>query len=204
MAKATYSGIYCIEGVWPSRYETSARPVIELLADYHEIPTVHRVAISVEQFKDRLREWSGADMSFAILYLWYHGSKGSISPSGDDEVTLKDMGTILAGCCSNCLIHFGSCATLSLDPVEVDKFLKRTGAVAVSGYSQDVGWIEPIALELLYLDCLQTTISESGNQRYIDEKIMRRVMCKLKKRPFPELIKRTHFDLRLAADARRA
>ena len=202
MAKATYSGIYCIEGVWPSRYETSARPVIELLADYHEIPTVHRVAISVDQFKDRLREWSGADMSFAVLYLWYHGSTGAILPSGgDDEVTLKDMGTILAGCCSNCLIHFGSCATLSLDPVEVDEFLKRTGAVAVSGYRKDVGWIEPIALELLYLNCLQTTISESGNQRYIDEKIMRRVLCKLKKAPFPELVERAHFHLRLAADA---
>ena len=201
MAKATYSGIYCIEGVWPSRYETSARPVIELLGDYHEIPTVHRVAIDAAQFRARLQEWRDADMAFAILYLWYHGSKGSISPSGDDEVTLKDMGCILEGVCGNCLIHFGSCATLGLDRKKVDKFLKRTGAVAVSGYRKDVGWIEPIALELLYLNCLQTTISESGNQRYIDEKIMRRVLCKLKKAPFPELVERAHFHLRLAADA---
>ena len=195
MAKATYSGIYCIEGVWPSRCETSARPVIELLGDYHEIPTVHRVAISADQFKARLQEWSGVEMSFAILYLWYHGWAGSISPSSYDEVTLEDMGSILEGCCRNCLIHFGSCAMLSHDPMEVDRFLKRTGAAAVSGYRKDVGWMEPIALELLYLDCLQTTISESGNQRYIDEKIVRRVCGKLKEGPFPELVKRLHFDM---------
>ena len=201
MAKATYSGIYCIEGVWPSRRETSARPVIELLGDYHEIPTVRRVAISVDQFKSRLREWSESDWCFSILYLWYHGSAGSISPSGgDDEVTLEDMGSILEGRCGNCLIHFGSCATLNLDPQEVARFFERTGAVAISGYVKNVGWIEPIALELLYLDCLQHMISSSGNQRYIDEKIMRLVSDRLEEGPFPELVKSSHFVLKLAED----
>ena len=201
MAKATYSGIYCIEGVWPSRHETSARPVIELLSDYHEIPTVRRVAISADQFKSRLQEWSKSDWYFSILYLWYHGSAGSISPSGgDDEVTLEDMGSILEGCCGKCLIHFGSCATLNLDPPEVARFFERTGAVAISGYLKNVGWIEPIALELLYLDCLQNMISSSGNQRYIDEKIMRLVSDELEEGPFPELVKSSHFVLKLAED----
>ena len=128
MAKETYSGIYCIEGVWPERYETSARPLLELLGDYHEIPTVHRIATNGEQFKDRLQQWATADMSLAILYLWYHGSPGSVSPSGEDDFKLEQIEDALDGRCGNCLIHFGSCKTLKLDPNRVDYFLKRTGA----------------------------------------------------------------------------
>ena len=124
MAKDTYSGIYCIEGAWPERYEMSARPLLEMLADYHEIPTVHRIATNEGSFKKRLQQWARADMTFAILYLWYHGSAGSVSPSGYDSVELKDIEDELKGCCANCLIHFGSCKTLKLDPEKVDSFLK--------------------------------------------------------------------------------
>ena len=109
MGKQTYSGIYCVEGAWPERYETSARPLLELLGDYHEIPTVHRIATNEEQFKSRLQQWAKADMAFAVLYLWYHGSPGGVSPSGYDDVRIKDIANELEGCCANCLIHFGSC-----------------------------------------------------------------------------------------------
>ncbi len=201
MAKETYSGIYCIEGVWPERYETSAKPVLELLGDYHEIPTVHRIATSEKQFKSRLQQWVNADWSFAILYLWYHGSPESISPAGDDSVTLENIEDILAGRCSKCLIHFGSCKTLQLDPKRVGRFLERTGAVAVSGYTKDVGWIEPIALELLYLDYLQQTITGKGNQRYIDDSVMREVSSAMSKRRVRRLVERSGFVIHLATDA---
>ena len=175
--KKTYSGIYCIEGAWPERHEMSARPLLEMLADYHEIPTVHRIATNGKSFIERLQRWAIEDMTFAILYLWYHGSPGEVSPSGDDTVTLDVIGEALKGHCANCLIHFGTCETLKFDPKEpegVDSFLERTGAIAVSGYTKEVGWIEPIALELQYLDRVQETISQS-EQCYIDENIMREV-----------------------------
>ena len=202
MAKETYSGIYCIEGVWPERYETSARPLLELLGDYHEIPTVHRIAPNREQFKDRLQQWATADMSFAILYLWYHGYRGAVTPTGyeEDSVNLEEIADALEGCCSNCLIHFGSCKTLKLDPNRVSRFLKRTGAVAVSGYTKDVWWIEPIALELLYLDYLQQTITSKGNQ-HIDDSVMREVSSAMSKRRVRRLVERSGFVIHLAADA---
>ena len=201
MAKETYSGIYCIEGVWPERYETSARPLLELLGDYHEIPTVHRMATNVDQFKYRLQQWAEAEMVFAILYLWYHGSPGGVSPAGDDNFELQEIEDALEGCCSKCLIHFGSCKTLQLDPKRVGRFLKRTGAVAVSGYTKEVGWIEPIALELLYLDYLQQTIASKRNQRYIDDSVMREVSSEMSKRHVRHLVERSGFVIHLAADA---
>ena len=200
MAKETYSGIYCIEGVWPERYETSAKPVLELLGDYHEIPTVHRIATSEKQFKSRLHQWVNADWSLAILYLWYHGSPESISPAGDDSVTLEEIEDILAGRCSKCLIHFGSCKTLQLDPKRVGRFLERTGAVAVSGYTEKVGWIEPITLEILYLDCVQRIIGR-GNRRYITESVMRQVSDEMASVQFEGAVERSSFVLHLAADA---
>ena len=201
MAKQTYSGIYCIEGVWPDRYETSARPLLELLGDYHEIPTVHRIATNVGQFKHRLQQWANAEMVFAILYLWYHGSPGSVSPSEEDDFKLEEIADALDGCCSKCLIHFGSCKTLKLDPDRVGGFLERTGAVAVSGYTKNVGWIEPIALELLYLDHLQQTIASKRNQQYIDDSIMREVSGEMSKRHVRRLVDRSGFVIHLAADA---
>ena len=201
MAKKTYSGIYCIEGVWPERYETSARPLLELLGDYHEIPTVHRIATNVDQFKRRLQQWADAEMVFAILYLWYHGSPGGISPAGDDNFKLQEIEDALEGSCSKCLIHFGSCKTLKLDPKRVGRFLERTGAVAVSGYTKNVGWIEPIALELLYLDCLQRTIKARGRQQYITRDVMHQVSNEIKSVQFEGSIERSGFVIHLATDA---
>lgn len=183
MAKQTYSGIYCIEGTWPERDEMSARPLLDMLKDYRKIRTEHRVATSGAQLKSRLREWAKEDMAFAVLHLWYHGSPGSVWPAGDDSddgVGFNDIERELEGTCTKCLIHFGSCETLNLCQKRIDSFLERTGAVAVSGYTKNVGWIEPLALELLYLDCVQQTISR-GNQRYIDEGIMQEVWQRMNK-----------------------
>lgn len=200
MAKKTYSGIYCIEGAWPERYEMSARPLLEMLADYHEIPTVHRMATSEDQFTARLREWASAEMTFAVLYLWYHGSPGGVAPDGYDSVNLEAIADILGKRCANCLIHFGSCKTLKLKPKRVDSFLERTGAVAVSGYTKNVGWIEPIALELLYLDCVQQTIFAKRNQRYINESVMRTVSERMKEDDVRSFVKKSGFVIKLRDD----
>lgn len=197
MAKETCSGIYCVEDVWPERQKMSARPLLDMLEDYHEIPTVHRIATNGKQLKERLGQWAKADMTFAILYLWYHGSPGSISPSGNDSVELEHIEEELEGCCDRCLIHFGSCEILKLDRERIDSFLERTGAVAVSGYRKNVGWIEPIALELLYLDCLQQKISEMGNQRYIDENIMRKVSQRMEEDDVRGLAEKLEFVIEI-------
>lgn len=170
MAKKTYSGIYCIEGAWPERYEMSARPLLEMLADYHEIPTVHRMATSEEQFTARLREWASAEMTFAVLYLWYHGSPGGVAPDGYDSVNLEAIADVLGKRCANCLIHFGSCKTLKLKPKRVDSFLERTGAVAVSGYTKNVGIPRTLVglSRSLWSYCIWTVCSARFLQREIN------------------------------------
>ena len=201
MAKETYSGIYCIEDVWPERGEMSARPLLEAMADFREIHTAHRIATDGERFKARLREWASADMTFAILHLWYHGWPDEVSPSGHESVTLKDIEDELEGHCDKCLVHFGSCKTLKLDEKRIQSFLERTGAVAVSGYTKNVGWIEPVALELIYLDCVQQNM-RPGNQRYITESVMRKVSERMKKGDVRKLVKKSGFEIKLRDVAR--
>ena len=52
-------------------------------------------------------------------------------------------------------MHFGSCATMSADSSRLQEFLDETKLTAISGYEIDVGWIEPLALESIYLHYLR-------------------------------------------------
>ena len=51
-----------------------------------------------------------------------------------------------------CIVHFGSCSSHRARDRDFEDFRKRTGFVAVSGYSRDVDWIKSFAFDLLYLD----------------------------------------------------
>jgi hypothetical protein len=92
-----------------------------------------------------------------LLYLAFHGS-GDSDGHGieleDGAVTLRWIGTQLKGRCRSAHVHFSTCATLGLEQKRLDAFRKRIGAEVVSGYSDDVGWLDSAALDLMLISRL--------------------------------------------------
>ena len=164
MDESKHRGVFCIETVWYETEDgTSMRPVLELLRDgYLAAPFVHRSAVTKEEFGFYLNEWlSLSAREYPILYLGYHGERGSIDLGGkgyldETELGFHDVGARLSdGACRNRVVHFASCSTLDIEEDDVAIFLSETGSSAVSGYSEEVDWVEAATFDMLYLKQLQ-------------------------------------------------
>ena len=92
-----------------------------------------------------------------------------------------------------CIIHFGACSTLSADS---GQFLKDTRLDAISGYTDEVGWIDGAAMELLYLNCLYDIFGKNKNRKYLNQEIMREIRDKVvQSSPSKELANHTNFSI---------
>ena len=160
-------GIFCIESVWESdQGEVAATPALKTLARHHGVRFESKSFASGDGFFDCLKKWTEAEDTFRILYVWSHGFAGGISaPEGDavrDNVRLPQMADRLEGSSPECLAHFGACSTQKVSRKVFRDFRDRTGFCAVSGYRRDIGWIKPLAFDLLYLDHVISKVPESG------------------------------------------
>ena len=194
MGTQVNGGIFCIESKWRTGEGVSAIPMLKMLKQYYGIGYIPHIANENKALKEALDEWSKAEAYYAILYLWYHGSPGGVSPDGYEELTLDDIATVLDGVGENCVIHFGACSVMDVDELTRKRFLDRTGVSAVSGYKQDVDWIEPIAFEMLYMSCLQNVLGE-WEEAHITPRIMAEVWAKLQEKPYRQFVKRLGFNM---------
>ena len=170
--KARKRGIWCLETVWfDSTSNLSVRPVLELMNSLYGTPFVHRNAVTKDEFLQFLNAWMDAgskDEQFPILMLSYHGRQGTVSLREDDGidwddpdswtdsiVTLSEISERLEGRCKDRIIHFSSCSSLNVRHNDIGNFVNATGASAVSGYTKDVGWVDAMAFELIYLTEIQ-------------------------------------------------
>lgn len=169
-------GIWCLETVWfDSASNASMRPMLELVNALYSTPFVHRNAVSRDEFFYFLDAWvnagRGTDKEYPILLLSYHGAQGTIYLKDDPDidwsdeeswrdsdsvVTLDEIRERLAGECRDRIVHFSSCSSLDVRHDDIEDFLDQTEASAVSGYTKDVPWTQALALDLLYLEEIQT------------------------------------------------
>ena len=176
-------GIFSVEARWqdPTK-ELAAKPMLKALASYPGAQLDPHAATTVGEFEDYLLDWDKKDAEWCFVHLWFHGSLGSISVDDSSTIGLDD---ILRAYRSkhdnnwqNCTMHFGSCATMSADPSRLQEFLDETKLTAVSGYEIDVGWIEPLALESIYLHYLReeliktTSGATERHMRIVRDKLM--------------------------------
>lgn len=150
-------GIFCLEGDWWNdlKRPSSVRPLLEPLRHLKPYPPyIHRGIGTREEFEFYLHKWSQRTHSdFPILWLAFHGTPETIHV-GDQRgrkgsVTLDDIAETIAGRCTRRIIHFGGCETLQCNGHRLNRFLKRPGAIAVSGYENDIDWIQSAA----FLNC---------------------------------------------------
>jgi hypothetical protein len=92
-------------------------------------------------------------------HLGFHGDPGVIY-LGDgrkraNTISLEDLEERLAGKCHRRIIHFGTCATLDVNGHRLNRFLRNTGALAVTGYREYVYWLSSAAFEILVFGAMQ-------------------------------------------------
>lgn len=160
-------GVFCIESQWDGdQGEVAATPVLKTVARHHGVRFESRSFASGDGFFDCLKEWMEAEDTFRILCVCSHGFAGGITaPEGDavrDNVRLPQMADRLEGSSPECLAHFGACSTQNVSPEVFRDFRDRTGFRAVSGYRRDIGWIKPLAFDMLYLDHVLAKVPKNG------------------------------------------
>jgi len=151
-------GIFCLEGDWWGvRDRTTVEPVFRLLEAHgdYRVPYIHRDIGTREEFEHYLSKWTLARLKdFPILYLGFHGDRGLIRV-GEGEVQLEQLADLLQGKCSGRVIHFGSCSTLDVHGAKLNRFLRRTKALAICGYRSEPDWLQSSALDILLLGEMQ-------------------------------------------------
>lgn len=162
--KRTRKGIYCLEiGEWfgSLKRRESVEPILALLEQSPlRVPYIHRDVATDADLRYYIRKWTqGRHQEYPILFLAFHGSPGFIDLAKENghslSVSTKDLFRLLEGKCGKRVIHLGACSALRIHGHEINRYLRISGAVAISGYSTDVKWIPPAAFELLYLSELQ-------------------------------------------------
>lgn len=165
--KKAKKGIYCLEiGEWfgTMKNKNSVEPILQLLHDSPlAVPFIHRDIATDVEFRYYIRKWTqGGQKDYPILYLAFHGSPGCICLAKENGHSLDyptdDLFALLHGKCHRRVIHFGGCSVLNMHGHKVNKYLRDSCAVAISGYENDVNWVTSSVFEMLYLAELQ------GNQ----------------------------------------
>ena len=137
--------IYCVEGHWnygdhPSS-EPSVEPLLQMLQQQGLWTYVRRnAATDHELFYWMKNEWNYCEEG-SILYFATHGEPGAIWLGSDQPssgVPIEKLAMEID--CSGCLVHFSGCSTLPRERDRIQLFLEESGASAVSGYREEVGW----------------------------------------------------------------
>ncbi len=157
-------GIYCLEsGEWfdTMKKKHSVEPILQFLRGSPlAVPYIHRDIATDVELRYYLRKWLlSKHRDYPILYLAFHGSPGGIHLAGENGrklvVGTDELFELLRGRCRRRLIHLGSCSVLNLHSSVVERYLRESRAVAISGFADDVEWVNSSVLEMLYFAELQ-------------------------------------------------
>lgn len=169
MSRKSTKGIFCLEGDWETdlRSNITVLPYLELLArsNHPPIPYIRRDIATIPEFEYYLSKWyQKRYQDYPILYLGFHGSPGHLFVGNrKSQIDLDWLEERLLGRCKGRIIHFGSCGTLAAHGHRLNRFLTRTGALAVCGYKVEVDWMLAAAFEIILLSGIQKyTLTRSG------------------------------------------
>jgi len=162
MSKA--KGIYCLEiGEWfgHMRHKHSVEPALELLSRSPDtIPYIHRDIATESELRFYLSRWvQGQQKGYPLLYLAFHGSPGVIELKKENgrtvEFPIEDLFTLLEGKCRGRIIHFGGCCVIDIHGHTANRYLRQSGAIALTGFSNEVDWTESACFEMLFFNEMQ-------------------------------------------------
>jgi hypothetical protein len=165
-------GIFCLEDDWfgDMRHSSSLEPVLHLLNRWYPyfVPYIHRDAATPESIEYYLRKWLLKSYNgYPILYLALHGSPGTLHVGSGRrdhyELPFQWLEDQLAGRCGGRIIFVASCSTLEIHGNRLNRFLRRTNALAVCGYTGYIDWLRSSTFDALVLAAFQdNAMSRAG------------------------------------------
>jgi hypothetical protein len=151
------NGIFCLEGLWNNnlKRKISVQPLLNMLDKIGNVHYIYQDAATIEELEFYLKQWKQARYrNFPILYLAFHGESESLL-IGKKKYTLDNLSDLLYNSCSHSIIMLASCNTLNTSRKSLERFLRKTDALALCGYRNQVDWITAAAFELLLLSSFQ-------------------------------------------------
>lgn len=158
LSKHAAKNIFCIEGNWNHNLKdkTSIRSALDFIEHNGDVKYIHKNCSTPGQLEEWLKEAALKRYDrYSILYLAFHGNPGAIHVGKRKKLTLGEIAEILQDKAHDKIIHFGSCSTLNIPKWDINRFMKRTGALAVSGYSCDIDFMPSTFLDILYFQFCQ-------------------------------------------------
>jgi hypothetical protein len=150
--------IFCIEGSWDYNLKNkrSIKAALEFLELNSGIKSIRKDCSTISQFNSLLStSLQKTYKEYGIIYLSFHGKPGLLKVEKRKKFSLDMISGFLEGKAKDKIIHFGSCSTLDLPPRELRAFWHETGALAISGYTKDIDFIDSTILDILYFRICQ-------------------------------------------------
>lgn len=157
-AKRLKKDIFCIEGDWNINLKdkTSIRTALDFLQHNANVKYIHRHCSTNGQMEYLLKEYALKRYdNYSILYLSFHGEPNYLKIGRNNILTLEELGDMLEGCLKNKILHFGSCKTLNVSKARINKFLEKTKALAVSGYTKEIDFVPSTFFDMLFFERCQ-------------------------------------------------
>jgi len=155
--------IFSIESDWEgsAKKQSSILPMLQCINGvYPSVKYIFRTANTKDELRYCLRKFnqvSRTDNDYCALFFSGHGSTGKVF-FGEEPLTLLELAEaaneVGEKLFNGHLVHFDSCSVVKDSEQIVKEFIKLTGAKLVSGFCNDVDFIESYALEMIYIDYL--------------------------------------------------
>ncbi len=161
--------IMAIEGEWSENLNSkeTIKSALDFLNENGKIESIFRKVSSQEALYNYLdKVLQSRYKKYAIIYLSFHGTVNNIQISKTEIITLKQFAEDFKGALKNKIIHFSSCSTCR-NTKSLEYFKKITNAELVSGYKNDIGFIDSTLLDIGYFTLLQEYVKFG----YIEKKL---------------------------------
>lgn len=150
--------IFCVEGNWTSdlKHRTSIKSALDFLEHNADTKYIYRNCSTIEQLEELLKySLLKKYDKYGILYLGFHGHPGSLQIGQRKIIDLDTIAEIINGDAKDKIIHFGSCNTLKISSRKLDDFCKKTGALAISGYTKEIDFRFSMLFDVFYFHLCQ-------------------------------------------------
>lgn len=163
--------VFCLETDWWNevRRPSTIRPALEMVGQvYKPFSFIHKSVATSAEFKHWLAVWAQRrHRDHPLLYLGFHGEPQLLfigdMRRADGRISLDELAELLANRCAGRMIHFAGCQTFDCDLRHLKRFVRVTGAAAVSGYREYVDWLDSSIFEVQMVGALQRyTVTRQG------------------------------------------
>jgi hypothetical protein len=153
-------GIFAMESIWSDKVDRPFPSVDSVLNVLKGNTVLFNYTVlncnTREELFHSLKLAKKNSKQFRTLYFASHGHPYglSISRSSKERIELDELAEVLCTDFSLWAVHFGSCSVLNVKESLIKDFMDKTKIRMITGYAEDVDWMESSSFELLFFSYL--------------------------------------------------